>query len=76
MPIERSVLVVTLLAAALAVALLASASPAAAAGPWAAWKNGPPKGDGYFPIAVWLQDPKNAARFRAAGAPARTRARS
>lgn len=31
------------------------------------WKNGPPSDAGYFPIAVWLQDPKNAARYKAAG---------
>jgi hypothetical protein len=31
------------------------------------WKNGPPGEEGYFPIAVWLQDPKNAARYKAAG---------
>lgn len=33
----------------------------------ARWSHGPPTGPGYFPIAVWLQDPKNAARFQAAG---------
>lgn len=31
------------------------------------WKNGPPFGPGYFPIAVWLQSPANAARYRRAG---------
>jgi len=31
------------------------------------WKNGPPTDERYFPIAVWLQDPKNAARYKAAG---------
>ncbi|MGC8667195.1 MAG: hypothetical protein ACP5VE_03635 [Chthonomonadales bacterium] len=31
------------------------------------WRNGPPFGPGYFPIAVWLQDPANAARYKAAG---------
>ena len=31
------------------------------------WKNGPPDDEHYFPIAVWLQDPKNAARYKAAG---------
>jgi hypothetical protein len=34
---------------------------------YARWKNGPPAGENYFPIAVWLQDPRNAARFKAAG---------
>jgi hypothetical protein len=31
------------------------------------WKNGPPTDEHYFPIAVWLQDPRNAARYKAAG---------
>lgn len=31
------------------------------------WKNGPPSGQDYFPIGVWLQDPKNAPRYQAAG---------
>jgi hypothetical protein len=35
--------------------------------PYAAWKNGPPADASYFPIAVWLQDPRNASRYKAAG---------
>jgi hypothetical protein len=35
--------------------------------PGSAWKNGPARDPGYFPIAVWLQDPRNAARYREAG---------
>lgn len=31
------------------------------------WKNGPPADEHYFPIAVWLQSTKNAARYKAAG---------
>ncbi len=31
------------------------------------WRNGPPSAPGYFPIAVWLQNPKNASRFKQAG---------
>ncbi len=31
------------------------------------WQHGPPTGTDYFPIAVWLQDPANAARYRDAG---------
>jgi hypothetical protein len=34
---------------------------------WARWKNGPPAEPDYFPIAVWLQDPRNAGRYRQAG---------
>jgi hypothetical protein len=32
-----------------------------------AWTNGPPSTPDYFPIAVWLQDPRNAGRYRAIG---------
>lgn len=31
------------------------------------WENGPSTDPAYFPIAVWLQDPKNAGRYREAG---------
>ena len=31
------------------------------------WKNGPPDGPGYFPIAVWLQDPGDASAYKKAG---------
>jgi hypothetical protein len=31
------------------------------------WTNGPPADSSYFPIAVWLQDPRNAARYKAIG---------
>src|ERR1041384_1021893 len=31
------------------------------------WKTGPPSDPNFFPIAVWLQSPKNAARYKAAG---------
>ena len=30
------------------------------------WKNGLPVDQDYFPIAVWLQNPSNAERFKAA----------
>jgi len=32
-----------------------------------AWSRGPSKDPGFFPIAVWLQDPRHAAAYRAAG---------
>src|SRR5262245_18732605 len=35
--------------------------------PYVGWKNGPPNDPGYFPIAVWLQSPNMAARYRDAG---------
>ena len=31
------------------------------------WKNGPSTDPHYFPIAVWLQDPRNASRYKQAG---------
>lgn len=46
--------------------LTAAAQPQAP-GPYAAWKNGPPTDAAFFPIAVWLQNPSNAARYKAAG---------
>src|ERR1043166_585733 len=35
--------------------------------PYDQWKNGPGKDPNFFPIAVWLQDPRNAERYKAAG---------
>jgi len=35
--------------------------------PYARWKNGPSTDPGFFPIAVWLQAPKNAPRYKAIG---------
>jgi len=52
----------------LVVAARGSASEAQGSSPYARWRNGPGGGDaGYFPIAVWLQVPKNAQRYQAAG---------
>jgi hypothetical protein len=34
---------------------------------YAQWTNGPSASADYFPIAVWLQNPNNAARYQAAG---------
>ena len=31
------------------------------------WARGPSTNENFFPIGVWLQDPKNAPRFKAAG---------
>ncbi len=35
--------------------------------PYAAWSHGPPTDPSFFPIAVWLQAPGNAAKYRDAG---------
>ncbi len=40
---------------------------ATAAEPGSTWRNGPPTDDTWFPIGVWLQDPKNAVRYKEAG---------
>jgi hypothetical protein len=40
---------------------------AVAASPYTPWKNGPSREDSFFPIAVWLQDPKLAQDYRAIG---------
>jgi hypothetical protein len=37
------------------------------ASPWGRWPKGVGRDPNQFPIGVWLQDPKNAARFREAG---------
>jgi len=34
---------------------------------YAQWENGPPSDPDYFPIAVWLQQPKYAEQYRKAG---------
>ena len=44
-----------------------AATPAPEKSPYAAWKHGPPADENYFPIAVWLQDPNMAPRYKAAG---------
>ena len=42
-------------------------SPREGISDYASWTHGPQKNPGYFPIAVWLQDASNAARYKAAG---------
>lgn len=37
------------------------------ASPYAKWENGPPTDPSFFPIAVWLQNPRNAQKYRQAG---------
>ena len=41
--------------------------PGISRSPYAKWKYGPGKDANYFPIGVWLQDPKNAVKYKAAG---------
>lgn len=57
--------------AALFLALLSSqmATPAenAPLSPYARWELGPPSDPSFFPIGVWLQDPRHAERYRELG---------
>jgi hypothetical protein len=39
----------------------------APANPYAQWQNGPPHSADFFPIAVWLQSPRNAEKYKQAG---------
>ncbi|MBN1125267.1 MAG: hypothetical protein JXA82_09675 [Sedimentisphaerales bacterium] len=41
--------------------------PRAIANPYGQWRNGPPKSNDFFPIAVWLQDPRKAQQYQQAG---------
>lgn len=47
--------------------VLGTVSASAEESVYAPWKNGPPTDDTFFPIAVWLQSPHNAARYKAIG---------
>lgn len=47
--------------------LLVAGKAAEAQSPYLQWKHGPPHDASYFPLAVWLQDPANAAKYKAAG---------
>ncbi len=49
------------------IAGVCSEPPEAPRAPYGTWKNGPPSGADYFPIAVWLQDPRNASKYKEAG---------
>jgi len=37
------------------------------ASPYSQWRNGPPTDPSFFPIGVWLQDPRNAERYQRIG---------
>src|ERR1035437_5530848 len=45
----------------------APVQPSPPASPYAKWEHGPSHDAGFFAIAVWLQDPRNAGQYRAAG---------
>src|SRR5947209_19341420 len=46
---------------------LAAERGAGASNPYEKWAKGPPSDPGFFPLAVWLQSPANAERYRKAG---------
>lgn len=59
-----------LIALTMVLAILFPAPSAVAAGdssPYARWRFGLSTNESYFPVAVWLQSPANAARYKAAG---------
>lgn len=47
--------------------LLAAIPSEPAESPYDSWSHGPPKDSSFFPVAVWLQSPRNAAAYKAAG---------
>lgn len=51
----------------LACVISTAAGTAVAASPYAKWENGPSPDANFFPIAVWLQNPRNAEKYRQAG---------
>jgi hypothetical protein len=61
-----AVLTIGLLWAAEMLAESVSPSPTPS-GRYAAWSRGPSNATNFFPIAVWLQDPRNAAKYQEAG---------
>jgi hypothetical protein len=62
-----SILATAMILAAVALLGAHTAGSSARTASDARWPHGLPADPGYFPIAVWLQDPANAARFRQAG---------
>src|SRR5512135_2072267 len=46
---------------------LASPLLGLAGSPYGKWSHGPPADPSFFPLAVWLQSPANAERYRQAG---------
>ncbi len=69
--VRPAVAVIALLAAALWLtphqSVTAQDGTKAGPGVYARWQNGPDKDAGFFPIAVWLQNPRNAPKYQALG---------
>ncbi len=64
---NKSVRVLLLAAGWVMCALVLGCDVNAGTNPYVKWKKGPSHSDKFFPIAVWLQDPANAAKYKAAG---------
>jgi hypothetical protein len=62
--VNRAVLFVIAFEVCLGVAVLGADGPPS---PYAKWTHGPSTDPKFFPIAVWLQDPRNAEKYRAIG---------
>jgi len=63
----KTAAIALLLLAAVAPVLAADDAAKAPANPYASYTNWPWKDANFFPITVWLQDPKNAPQYKAAG---------
>lgn len=64
---KRALLILPLLLAQALSVAIADNPDGANSSPYAKWKNGPSPDPAFFPIAVWLQAPANAERYKAAG---------
>lgn len=63
----RSFILLALVLACASSIWAADAAAPAPANPYASYANWPWKDANFFPITVWLQDPKNADKYKAAG---------
>ena len=66
-PRRRSAVWAGLALAAMLSATALSAPAQQPASPYAKWEHGLPKSADFFPVAVWLQQPRNAGRFQELG---------
>ena len=67
---KRATPILTFLILSVAASTLAAEegkATAATTSPYASWANGPSKDAAFFPLAVWLQAPRNAPRYKAIG---------
>jgi hypothetical protein len=62
--LRRRIYLTLIMAFAFVCGLIANAG---AENPYSQWSNGPSASPDFFPIAVWLQNPANAPRYKAAG---------